>query len=348
MTATVPVGGPSAQSTRTTPPTTGLPPLQPSILWIVIWSLVFWLAAPFEAARCARKTREINRDYQTEYGVKRYWVAALTLPVLLIIGAIIGRLALSGTQATYGASKPAPSVQVITAPATATTDSGNRIVGNLSSAWHEYCTTKSSAAFAYTVSAQGRSTSFFGEATASSKSCGDTLQLTGRPTLDPQAQAGLPIRWYDVTYKWPNGSVHPAGAMLFTLTGGHWLLQGDARDISGNTTPTDQTPAAYTTGEAIGDDPTAVATRMEALREQAFLQHSTDLIGLYWSPANGSDALAADKAAIASRAKAAVPSNIQVIRHPLGLVEASVSYSGTVADHTYVFNPQINLWVTMS
>lgn len=115
--------------------------------------------------------------------------------------------------------------------------------------------------------------------------CG-VVSLTNEATVnsDPQAIAGSTSRWYDLSLSFTNGGDPKQwGPVLVRLEGTHWLIVGAPAFMEGAS-------FAHTeTGQRIQDDPAKVVARLEAMRQQAFIQKSEDLLSLYYPGSLGND-----------------------------------------------------------
>jgi len=106
--------------------------------------------------------------------------------------------------------------------------------------------------------------------------CG-SFALVNEPTVtaDPQAAAGVTSRWYLVKDSLVGSSEQGAELpMLIRFIDNRWMMVG--------LSPKGTSLASSETGQSIKNDPVKVVAQMVALREQAFMQRSPDLLAVYY------------------------------------------------------------------
>jgi hypothetical protein len=110
--------------------------------------------------------------------------------------------------------------------------------------------------------------------------CG-SLALANEPsvTADPQAAAGVTSRWYEVRTSYQNsGQQGGELPMLIRFVENRWMLVG--------LSPLGLSLDTLETGQSVTEDQATVIAQMMALREQAFIQRSDDLLTVYYDGMN--------------------------------------------------------------
>ena len=122
--------------------------------------------------------------------------------------------------------------------------------------------------------------------------CG-IITLSGTPTTadDPQAAASITSRWYALDIKLfgdsPNITEQP---YLMRLVDAHWLVVAQAPPVGLGFDAMEQ----VVSGQTKADDHAAVTIAMLALRQQAFVQHSAQLLAMAFNNATVDPAYQAD------------------------------------------------------
>ena len=151
--------------------------------------------------------------------------------------------------------------------------------------------------------------------------CG-SFSLVNEPTVtsDPQAYAGVTSRWYMVKMSLTGTSQQGAELpMMIRLIDNHWMLVG--------LSPKGRSLASTETGQTATDNPADVIARMNALREQVFIQRSADLMTVYYNGNNalGNNTVLADEALL----KAGIVPVITVDKITPGTPPGTVKFEST-------------------
>jgi hypothetical protein len=151
--------------------------------------------------------------------------------------------------------------------------------------------------------------------------CG-SFSLVNEPTVtsDPQAYAGVTSRWYMVKMSLTGTSQQGAELpVMIRLIDNHWMLVG--------LSPKGRSLASTETGQTATDNPADVIARMNALREQVFIQRSADLMTVYYNGnnASGNNTVLADEALL----KAGIVPVITVDKITPGTPPGTVKFEST-------------------
>lgn len=275
----------------------------PSVIWTILTSVFLsWVGGIILAAVHGSLAKKRGHSQ------KKYWIAALVTPaggLVLLFGmlAILGNMtplpssagqglaasgqsqsspsagAASGTSSATSGGTVLDSVQngldllasrgVTLAPASVN-DNGTAILDRLNRiVQHARAYRDSTILGAAVINPSG---SFYqNEVGFNPTALYDEYVLTGLTGSepDPQAHVQSDARWYDLSVRHQDGSTTEYGALMFRFEQGTWVV------VDG---------APPTTGLTFRDDPQTVVNRLEALHEEAFLQHSAPLLKKYWNP----------------------------------------------------------------
>jgi hypothetical protein len=159
---------------------------------------------------------------------------------------------------------------------------------------------------------------------------------------DPQADIASTSRWYDLEMISQGGSTTDLGPVLFRLYRKHWLLVGTLdpgtklNSGTGNPKPAEASPGFAA----------QLAAQMEAVRQQAFVQHSTKLLEAYYDPSEYQDTPQAsftrDQREVEAGASTSV-NKVEIVHTNWGKIDARVTETigdGVVTRNvSYVFDP---------
>ena len=211
------------------------------------------------------------------------------------------------------------------------TDSGQTIIAGFNTAWAKACATNNPAVL-WGVIQDLQGSEFSDLKNLGNTFCqGRQFTLTGNPTSDPQAAVGSPLRWYETSVRQPDGSLAAATPHLFRLFDTHWLLVDSAVNPDTGLT-------------ASGYDATTVVKWMEALRDQAIIQRSPDLLAKYWNGyGDQSDpSVVAAQQALVVNGKNPGTFSITNVKDLGGAILATVSDATGTRQMRYTFVPSAN------